>query len=116
MGSEMCIRDRFVILVSVQFALAYHAKAVATAAAQDGARQAQVESGAASAGRVVAARFVADNAPRLLQDVTVVVDSDGETVRVEVRGRVAGVVPGLDLHVSGVADGVVERFRNENQR
>lgn len=105
-----------VILMSVQFALAYHAKSVATAAAQDGARAAQAEDGTVDAGRAEAVSFVADNASRLLRDVTVTVDADNDTVHVEVQGYVAGVVPGLEMHVTGVADGPVERFRNETER
>lgn len=106
----------FVILVAVQFALAFHAKSVVTAAAQDGARAAQAEGATGEAGRVEAARFVADNAARLLEEVTVSVDADGDGVHVEVRGEVANVVPGFDLHVTGVADGVTERFRAEDER
>lgn len=106
----------FVILVAVQFALAYHAKTIATAAAQDGARAAQVEGGMAGDGQAVAESFVRENAPRLLEDVMVDVDADGQNVRVEVRGRVASVVPGLRLQVHGTASGPVERFVPQDER
>ena len=106
----------FVILLAVQFALAYHAKTVVTAAAQDGARAAQAEGSTGDAGRAVAERFVADNASRLLQQVTVSVDTDDDTVHVQVAGRVTNVVPGLHLNVTGVAHGVTERFRGEDER
>ena len=100
----------FVILVAVQFALAYHAKTVVTAAAQDGTRSAQAEGASPADGRAVAEAFVAENASRLLDQVVVTVDADRDHVRVEVAGRVATVVPGLNLRVRGAASGPTERF------
>ena len=106
----------FVILVSVQFALAYHAKSVLTAAAQDGARAAQAEGSTRSEGQRVASEFVRAHAPRLVEDVVVDVAGDADRVTVEVRGEVASVVPGLHLSVAGRAAGPVERFRAEGER
>lgn len=106
----------FVILVSVQFALAYHAKSVLTAAAQDGARAAQAEGSTRQEGERAASEFVRANAARLVEDVDVTVAGDADAVTVVVRGEVSSVVPGLHLTVAGRASGPVERFRPEGQR
>lgn len=104
-----------VILLAVQFALAFHAKTVVTAAAQDAARAAQARTGTPERARVVGQTFVSDNASTLLHQVNVAVRSDGDTVRVEVRGTVTAVVPGLHLRVAGTADGPLERFRPQGR-
>lgn len=106
----------FVILVAVQFALAYHAKTVVTAAAQDATRAVQAEGGTSGDGTAVAEAFVEDNASRLLDEVAVSVDADRASVRVEVSGRVASVVPGLRLRVRGAASGPTERFVSPEER
>lgn len=106
----------FVILVSVQFALAYHAKSVLTAAAQDGTRAAQAYGATPSEGQRVAADFVQQNGSRLVDGVAVDVAADADAVTVRVRGQVASVVPGLRLTVEGRASGPVERFRSEAER
>ena len=105
-----------VILVAVQFALAYHAKTIVTAAAQDATRAAQAENAAPGEGKAVGEAFVAANASRLLEDVVVMVDAERDRVHVEVSGRVASVVPGLHLRVRGAASGPTERFVPPGER
>lgn len=104
-----------VILMAVQFALAFHAKTVVTAAAQDAARTAQAQAGTSAQARTVGEAIVSNNASSLLHDVNVVVRTDGDTVRVEVRGTVTAVIPGMHLHVGGTADGPLERFRPQGR-
>ena len=101
----------FMVFGVVQFALAAHAKAVVTAAAQDGARAAQALEAPPGTGEAVANEFVAAHANTLLNDVSVAVSADGSKVHVEVSGEVTAVVPGITLRVRGVADGPIEKFR-----
>jgi Flp pilus assembly protein TadG len=112
----------FMILLIVQAGLYFHAIAVASAAAQDGAREASLATGPdtgpdVAAGEQVANDLLASMAPELLAGATAtgqVVDG-GEAVRMTVQGPVAQVIaiPGLDLSitVNEVAETPVEAFR-----
>jgi Flp pilus assembly protein TadG len=112
----------FTILLIVQAALYFHAIAVASAAAQDGAREASLAGGTGAgpdlaAGEQVAQDLVDTMAPDLLAGATAtgqVVDG-GEAVRMTVQGPVAQVlvIPGLDfsITVNEVAETPVEAFR-----
>jgi Flp pilus assembly protein TadG len=112
----------FMILLIVQAGLYFHAIAVASAAAQDGAREASLATGSGTgpdvaAGEQVANDLLAAMAPDLLAGATAtgqVVDG-GEAVRMTVQGPVAQVVviPGVDFSISvnEVAETPVEAFR-----
>jgi Flp pilus assembly protein TadG len=95
----------------IQFALWSHATHVAVAAAQEGAEQARLDGATAEDGRARAEDFLTQAAPRLIAAREVTVTRDAQVATVVVRGRVASVVPGLDLPVRGNATGIVERFR-----
>lgn len=99
------------IMTVIQFGLWYHASHTAEAAAQEGARAARVEGGTAADGQDRAERFMHDAAPTLVNDVRVDVIRDAEVARVEVRGSVRAIVPGLHLAVHAEAESPVERFR-----
>ena len=95
-------------MLIVQAGLYFHASSIASAAAQEGARAATVQSGSIPEGRQVANDFVQTLAPRLLDDVEVdgrYVDG-GELVRMTVRGDVTEVfkLPGVDLDFTGAGD------------
>ena len=101
----------FTVMVVVQFALAFHARQVVTAAAQDAALAATAQ-GASPDTADTTARHVLDAAGRgLLHEPTVAVTADTDQVRVTVKGTVASVVPGLELTVTGSSDSPVERLR-----
>lgn len=99
------------ILMVIQFGLYYHAAHTAEAAAQEGARAARVEGASASDGEERARDFMADAAPTLVREVTVTATRDADTTRVQVRGVVHAIVPGVDLSVRAEAESPVERFR-----
>ena len=105
------------VMLVIQFALAYHSKAVLTAAAQDGTRAAQAAAGDVDAGTAEAAAVVADSAGSLIDnlDIDVALSTDGDIVTTSVAGRVVSLVPipGLRLRVTGTASGPVEQFRPE---
>lgn len=100
------------VLLVFQLALAYYAKLVVVAAAQDGLRAAQVQQGDVAAGEKVAREVVAESSGNLLSALSVRVTS-GDPLTSRVTGDVAAIVPipGLRLTVEGSAAGPVERFR-----
>ncbi|UED86119.1 TadE family protein [Streptomyces profundus] len=107
----------FMIFGAVQFALYSFAEHVAKAAAQAGARTARAEadadpSGWAGSAEAKAHDYIRQLGPGLFESRPVVVVSQPAefTVRVEVRGHVPSIVPGLDLTVTAASEGPVERF------
>jgi Flp pilus assembly protein TadG len=82
------------ILLGVQFALAYHARQIAEAAAADGAHAAAAYQAPPDAALSTVEEIIEANADGLLDEVAVTVDATAETVTVHVEGVVAKVVPG----------------------
>lgn len=102
-----------VILLVVQFAMVYHARHVALAAAQSGARVAR-ESGAADwkgEAETKARDYVRQIGPNLLTGVTPQAGGDQNTRWVTVTGTAVRVVPFLTLHVSQRSEGPIECYR-----
>ena len=107
----------FFILLIVQLGLYFHAINVASAAAQDGARDASLDGATLADGEATAHELVDTIAPDLLSGVQVdgsLVDG-GDSVRMTVAGSVSQVVviPGVDLAISvnESAETPVEEFR-----
>lgn len=103
------------IALAIQFALYYHASNIATAAAQDGVRAAQVEHGSGADG-TARARAVADRAGSVLEGVSIDATRGAQRVRVEVSGSVVSFVPGLHLGLTRTAEGNVEQFLPPEER
>lgn len=97
------------VMFVVQFALLWHARHVAEAAAQDGLRSARGYSSTAELGQRDAQSYLAQVAPRLLLQPTVDVQRTQTTVTVRVHAGVLSIVP-LGLGVDETAVGPVERF------
>ena len=104
------------LTVVIQFALAFHGRSVAIAAAQDAARAAQVETGSEALGRQRAERLTSVYAGGLLHGVTIDVDRSVDGVSARVSAEVSSIVPGLHLHVTGTAAGPIERFIPADER
>jgi hypothetical protein len=103
------------LLVSTvaQFVVYYHATHVATAAAQEAARAAQLADGTEAAAREQGLAFLAQAGPKLVLEPRVVVTRDAvaEVAWVEVHGRAPQLVPGIvPLTVTATATGPLERF------
>lgn len=98
----------------IQTALVLHARHIATAAAQEGARAARVvdldASQAKAAGSQRAADFAALLGGNTLQEATVAVDRGAEQVTVVVHGTALAILPGIQLAVTGRSVSPVERF------
>ncbi len=98
------------ILLVVQVGLYFHASHIALAAAEEGARSARSLHGSATAGQARARRFVDALGSGLIRSPVVTASRTPTTARVEVRGQVAGVIPGLRLVVDRVVESPTERF------
>jgi Flp pilus assembly protein TadG len=98
----------FWMMLIVQFGLWYHAKHVASAAADVAVDTARVPGGTARAAEAEAAAVLA-SAGNLAQ-VSVAVDRQSDRVLAEVTGAAPRLVPGLGWRVTVRASGPVERF------
>ncbi len=97
----------------VQFALLWHGRNVAEAAAQGGLRSARGYASTAELGQQDARSYLSQVAPNLLQNPDVQVDRTLTTVTVTVRADVLSIVP-LGLTVRETVAGPVERFVGPN--
>ena len=109
----------FMFMGLVQWGLYFHARSQVAAAAQDAARATQGVDGTPEDGHAVASSLLADaTGSGLLEDLTVDVTRADGVVRAQVDAQVRVLVPlpGLDIHVRGVSEGVAEDFESEPER
>jgi len=101
-----------VITALIQYALWFHARSVALAAAQEGVTAARVYTADPAAGLERARTFIDTHADGVLTDVAVTATNPGpDQVGVEVTGRSLSLLPGVPgLLVTQSAEGPVERF------
>ncbi|MEV0664434.1 TadE/TadG family type IV pilus assembly protein [Actinomadura luteofluorescens] len=102
------------MLVAVQFAMVFHARHVALAAAQSGARVARtspVGGGWEGAATAKASGSVREIGPDLLSGLQVRAGEDNDERWVEVSGEAVQVVPFMTFHVSQRSQGPIECFR-----
>lgn len=97
------------VMFVVQFALLWHGRNVAEAAAQDGLRNARGYASTAALGQADAQGYLAQVAPNLLPQPTVTVQRTDTTVTVRVTSNVLSLIP-LGLTVDESAAGPVERY------
>jgi hypothetical protein len=110
---EASITLPVVILLSmlvVQWALIWHGRHVAEAAAQDGLRAARGYEASAATGQQAATDYLRSVAPNLLSSPRVDVTRTPTTATVHIHARVLSVVPGGGFDVDQTASGPVERF------
>lgn len=100
-----------VMFLGLQGALHYHARTVAIAAAQEGARAAGAEGGSGGDGSAAAASFVADaGGADVIRDVRITSQRSSTNATVTVTGRPLTVIPGWGLIVRQSANVPVERI------
>lgn len=98
------------MFLGMQAALYHHARTVAIAAAQEGARVAGGEEGSKAAGAAAAKTFVADaGGDDVLADATITVSRSATTATVVVKGVSLSVIPGWNPTVLQSASTPVER-------
>lgn len=102
-----------VILFVVQFALVFHARHVALAAAQAAARVAREQRTGdwRSAAQAEGVQYVNKIGPQLLTSVDAVPDSHANVRGVTVGGWAIPVVPFFKFHVSEHSEGPIECYR-----
>ena len=103
------------LLLVIQFAVWYHARHVALAAAEEGARAARVRTGTAAAGQARAERFLRELGPTIVQTPRITATRGLDQARVDVWGRAQPVVPWLRLPIHEASQGPVERFRSPTE-
>ena len=99
-----------VMLLGMQAALQYHARTIAIAAAQEGARAAGAENGTATAGVAAATSYVTDTGGDALTKPTVTGTRTATTASVTVRGVALSVIPGWRPTITQSATVPVERI------
>jgi Flp pilus assembly protein TadG len=103
-----------IVTALIQYALWFHARSLALAAAQQGVTVARAYSSTPNAGRDSALAFVADHGADTLLNPAATSDATGEQVQVVVSGRSVSVLPGVaGPAISQAAAGPVERFTTE---
>lgn len=102
------------ILGAVYLGLWVHCRTVATAAAQEGLAAVRVETGDPAAGEARANRYLDALAPARFVDREVTSQRGADEARVEVRGVVADIVPGIRFSVRAVVRGPLERFEADD--
>ena len=106
----------FLVLWVIQMGLYFHARSVMSAAAQDGARAAQVEN-ATPDDAVSAANQILVGSQNLLLNETVAVDSGLDDVTVTVTADINNILPFWGGgQITATASGPIERFRPEAER
>ncbi|HEX2317194.1 MAG TPA: TadE family protein [Thermomonospora sp.] len=106
-----------VILCVIQFAMVYHARHVALAAAQSGARVARsdLNGGWKAEAEAKARASVQHYGANLLTDLRARATTDGDDNRwVDVRGKAVRVIPFMTFRVHQRAGGPIECFRPDD--
>ena len=99
------------MFLAMQAALFYHARTVAIAAAQEGARAAGAENGMTSQGINAAYSFISDaGGADVLSGASTMANRTPTTVTVTVAGRSLSVIPGWNPVISQSASLPVERL------
>lgn len=98
------------LMVIVQWAIVWHARNVAEAAAQEGLRTAEAYTATAEAGRADTVNYLTQVAPHALPDPTVNVTRGPTTVTVSVHARVMTLIPFGHFSVDETVSGPIETF------
>lgn len=98
-----------VIMVGVQAGLFYHARSIAHAAAEEGARTAAAQTATAAMGEATGADFADRTGSGLLTNVRVDVSRTSTTVTATVSGTASSLIPGTTWTVTQTVTRPVER-------
>jgi len=98
------------LFAGVQGAMFYHARTVAIAAAQEGARAAAAQNGTAHDGHAAAAAFLAQVGEDTLRGATITADRTATAATVHVVGSTLSVVPGWTPRINQSASMPIERL------
>jgi hypothetical protein len=97
-------------MLVVQWAIVWHARSVASAAAQEGLRTTEAYTATAAAGRADTITYLSQVAPHALPDPQVTVTRSATTATVHVHAPVMTVIPFGHFTVDETASGPVETY------
>lgn len=100
----------FLLMVVVQWAIVWHSRNVAQAAAREALRTAQSYQSTAAAGRADADSYLSQVAPHALSQNCVTVTRSATTVTVRVHCEVMSVIPFGHYSTNEVVSGPIEKF------
>ena len=100
----------FMTSAVAQLVVYYHASNLATAAAQEATRTAQLLTGTSAAGQAAGEDFLAQAGPNLVLAPQVNVVRGPDTVTSEVTGQAPRVIPGMSITIRARSAGPVEIF------
>jgi Flp pilus assembly protein TadG len=99
------------LFLGLQAGLYYHARSVAIAAAQEGAREAGSQTGSQASGIAAAERFISSaGGAGVIADTHVTGSVTATTATVTVTGVAMSVIPGVQVEISQSASVPVERL------
>ncbi|MBD3784483.1 MAG: pilus assembly protein [Micrococcales bacterium] len=99
-----------VMFLGMQAALVYHARTLAIASAQEGARAAGAETGTRTAGVAAAQSYLAESAGDALTGAAVTGHRSATAATVTVTGQALSVIPGWRPRITQSASVPVERI------
>ena len=98
------------IFGTVQAALHYHARTIASGAASEGVHAGTTSTGSTAAARAAAQQFIDEAGDGMFVSSSVDVDRTATTVTVTVRGRSLNLVPGMPTpEIRQVISGPIEQ-------
>jgi Flp pilus assembly protein TadG len=100
----------FLLMVLVQWAIVWHARSVASAAAQEGLRTTEAYTATATAGKADTVNYLAQVAPHALPDPQVTVTRSPTGATVHVHSQVMSLIPFGHFSVDETVSGPVETF------
>ena len=99
-----------IMFLGMQAALYYHARTLAIAAAEEGARAAAAQGAQANDGTSAATAFITSaGGSSVLEHPTTTVTRTTTTADVTVRGQAMSVIPGWNITITQSASATVER-------
>jgi hypothetical protein len=99
-----------VTMIIVQWAIVWHARSIAQAAAQEGLRTAEAYQSTAADGKADTVNYLHQVAPHVLPAAQVSVQRTPRTVTVRVTSPVMSVIPFGTFHVNESASGPTETY------
>jgi Flp pilus assembly protein TadG len=98
------------VMFVVQFALIWHARHVAQAAAEEGLRTGRAYQATPAQGKARAENYLKALGGKLISDPSVGTTPTATTLTVTVEGKVISLVPFAAFHLHEQASGPIERF------
>ncbi len=99
------------VLASVHVGLWYHARHIASAASEEGARAARIAGSSDADGETKANQFIDQLGPNVVLARQVTITRTATTVTVTVTGHSPAVIPGLTMSIAASTTSPIESFR-----